>query len=373
MNRMIPKTNLCFFNTTRFWGGGEKWHFDAALYMVSRGHTVFFVVYPDGALDRKLKEQSKIRAVPVSVSNLSFLNPLKLIRLIRLFRDEKIQTVVFNGSADVKAGAISATLAGVPAVVYRRGLAVPVKNSFFNRFLYGRLVTHFLTNSRETANELFRDLKPPETSSGLRTIYNGIDLSKFNLASARADRSAEASPLVVGTAGRLEIQKGHHYLIEAARILKEKNLDFTVRIAGDGKQRPEIEKSIQQWGLTDHFELLGFVTDMEKFMEELDIFAFPSIWEGFGYAAVEAMAAARPVVAFDVSSNREIIEDEWTGFLVPENDITGFADKILELAKNPALLEKMGRNGQVFVAEHFDQRKQLDELENYLCKEVFIS
>jgi glycosyltransferase involved in cell wall biosynthesis len=371
---MHPKTNLCFLNTTRFWGGGEKWHFETACFMAERGHHVLFIVHPQGELHRRLMDKGGIEVVPVSVSNVSFLNIFKLQKLIRLFRSEKIQTVVFNGSSDVKLGAPAAKLAGVPAIVYRRGLAVPVKNSPLNRFLYGRLVTHFLTNSEETTKELFRHLGLLCSPDRIKTIYNGIDLSSLETKTPDTShifRQDEKRTLILGTAGRLEAQKGHEYLLEVAKRLLDQKINFRLLIAGDGSRYHHISRLIEDSGLTGFVSLLGFVTDIDKFMRGIDIFVFPSLWEGFGYAAAEAMAAKLPLVAFDVSSNREIIEDGKTGFLVPEGDVDRFTEKVIQLAGNPALRAKMGQNGRDHVHDRFERTGQLRKIETYLCRTVF--
>jgi len=360
---------ICFFNTTRFWGGGEKWHFEAASYLASRGHHVLFVVHPGGELHKRLAGTS-IHTVPMVVFNPSFLNPLKFRKLVTLFRSEKTQTIVFNGSADVKMGALSAKIAGVPAIVYRRGLPVPVKNSALNRFLYGRMITHFLVNSEATAQELFRHLVVPHANARTRTIYNGIDLSRFHAPRLEASHNAEKKTIVIGTAGWLEAEKGHRHLFATAHRLKSNHLNFKLLIAGEGSQRANLQKQIQTLGLTDTIQLLGFITNIEDFMRRLDIFVLPSKWEGFGYASAEAMATGLPVVSFDVSSNREVIAHDITGFLIPPENIENFAEKIMQLAKDTDLRARMGLSGQLRVREMFDQTKQLRKLEAFLCEDV---
>jgi glycosyltransferase involved in cell wall biosynthesis len=329
-------TRLCFFNTTRFWGGGEKWHFETADYLASRGHQVFSVVHPGSPLHRRLVDKP-IDVLPMAVSNLSFLNALKIRTLARWFRSQQIQTVIFNGSSDVKLGAPAAGLAGVPAVVYRRGLAVPVKNSLLNRWLYGRCITHFLTNSEATARLLFQHLVVPHAAEKTHTIYNGIDLAHFSDSEPAASHRIQCGKIVIGTAGRLETEKGHDRLVAAVSVLNASGLDFELLIAGEGSQRQALANQIAHEGLSGKVRFSGFVTDMPGFMRRIDIFVFPSLWEGFGYAAAEAMAAGRPVVAFDVSCNREVIDHEVSGLLVPPADIEALAGAILRLARGPRL------------------------------------
>jgi glycosyltransferase involved in cell wall biosynthesis len=360
-------TRVCFFNTMRSWGGGEKWHYEAAEYLASRGHDVSFIAHPSGELRKRLTGRS-IKVVPLAVSNASWLNPLKIIRLALTFRAGNIQTVVFNSSSDVKMGAPAAVMAGVPAIVYRRGIAVPVKNTAFNRYLYGRLVTHFLANSQATAQELFRHLPVPHSSSRTKTIYNGIDLAQFTGAAAPDPRSDPH--LIIGTAGRLETEKGHHHLLAVARRLKENQLRFELRIAGEGSLKQQMQKEIQETGLAGAVTLCGFVSDMPGFMRSLDVFVFPSKWEGFGYASAEAMGAGLPVVAFDVLSNREVVEHAQTGFLVPPGNLDEFAKRVAQLGNDPGLRGRMGRKGSHRVAMMFNKSEQLPKIEDYLCREV---
>jgi glycosyltransferase involved in cell wall biosynthesis len=364
-------TRLCFFNTTRFWGGGEKWHLETADYLASRGHHIFCVVHPGSLLHRSLADKA-MGLLPIAVSNLSALNPLKILRLADWFRLHKIQTVVFNGSSDVKLGAPAAAMAGVPARVYRRGLAVPVKNSLLNHRLYGRCITHFLANSEATARVLFQHLMVPRAAEKTRVIYNGIDLARFHVPISEAPHRARGSKIIIGTVGRLEKQKAQDLLVTAACRLAESGLDFELLIAGEGSRRQLLADQIKNAGLSERVHLIGFVADMAGFMARIDIFAFPSLWEGFGYAAAEAMAAGLPVAAFNVSSNREVITHEVSGLLAPAADTEALAQAILRLARDSDLRARMGGKGRARVAALFDKEVQLRKLEAFLCEEVLV-
>lgn len=357
---------ICFLNATRFWGGGEKWHFETAAYLSARGHHVFAIVHPGGELHRRLSG-TRVTCLPMVITNFSLLNPIKFWKLRNSLRRNAIRTVVFNGSAEAKLGAPAAWLAGVPAVVYRRGLDLPVRNSFANRVLFRRLITHFLANSEATAHTLFSRLAVPGKYQKTRIIYNGIDILRYQSLPRTARQEAT---ITIGTAGRLEPQKGHLDLLEAAAHLKKLHIDFRLLIAGEGRQRSQLERRIVELDLGPRVQLLGFISDMPHFLRQLDIFAFPSLWEGFGYAAVEAMAAGLPVVAYDLSSNREIIEPGVTGFLVAAGETTAFAERIAQLARQPEMRARMGEEGVVRVEDRFDQEKQRRQLERYLCHDV---
>ncbi|MCF8080839.1 MAG: glycosyltransferase [Desulfobacterales bacterium] len=367
--KTVPVRRICFVNGTRFWGGGEKWHFDTAVYLAEQGHRVWCAAHPKGALFHRL-EATGVKRFPIAMANASFLNPVKMFNLALFFRSNRIQTVVFNGSAEMKLAAPAAAAAGVPTRVYRRGLALPVKGGALNRFMFRRMVTHFLANSHHTADTLFQHLPRPSARGRVKIIYNGVDMRRFSPPAQRPDTLDAHRPLVLGTAGRLVDQKGHEYLVDMAARLKEEKLPFTVLIAGDGPLAPVIEQQITARGLEKEVFLLGFVKDTASLMQQLDIFILPSLWEGFGFAMVEAMASALPVVAFDLTSNPEIVEHGRTGLLVAPKQPGALAAAVTTLAKDPALRRKMGEAGRQRAAERFDRGRQMKKVEAYLCSEI---
>lgn len=360
--------NLCFVNTTKFWGGGEKWHFETADYLSSQGHRVFFIANPGGALHHRL-EKTDLFEFKLKLTNASFLNLFKVVKLVSFFKANRIQTVIFNGSREVKIGAVSAWLAGVKAIVYRRGVASPVRNSLLNRFLYKVLITHFLANSNATVQSLFSKIGFPSDGATVRVIHNGIDHRPLSTINRKYCKDT-FNPIVIGNAGRLEMQKGHEYLVKMACVLRKKNVPFQIRIAGEGPFRKRLEQLIEENGLQNRVRLDGFVSDIKGFLEQLDIFVFPSESEGFGYAIAEAMAAGLPVVAFDTGSIPEVVASNKTGYLVPPGNVHALADKTLSLAQNPELRREMGAQGRLHVQTNFDKRQQLSKIESYLCSEV---
>src|SRR5690606_34927610 len=122
------------------WGGGEKWHSDAILYLQDKKYSVFFCGQKRSAIVKKLTY--KVPIFTIHISNLSFLNPYKYLNLIRLFKKYRTHTVILCLPIDVKVAGVAAKLAGVQNIIYRRGSAIPVKNSWYNRFLFSKIITH---------------------------------------------------------------------------------------------------------------------------------------------------------------------------------------------------------------------------------------
>ena len=298
---------------------------------------------------------------------MSALNPLKVFKLVRFFKREKIDSVMFSTSQDLKLGGLSSKLAGVEKIIYRRGLAKAIKNRFINRMIFKNILTHILANSEETKRTILQNLSKYVAADKIKVIYNGIHVEKRAVEFKPLEKIKEKSRgIVLGNAGRLTTQKGQQYLLEVARILKERNLDYTLFIACTGKLKEELNNKIKAYNLEDQVILLDFVEEMERFICSIDIFLFSSVWEGFGYVLAEAMIKSKPVVAFNITSNPEIINEGVTGLLVDYPDVKQFAEKVELLIRDEVLRKQIGENGKKSVYDRFVIEDRISELEAYL-------
>ena len=177
----------------------------------------------------------------------------------------------------------------------------------------------------------------------------GIDLDRFD--GARPALRSER-PLV-GNVARLAPQKDHRTLIEAARLVPE--ADFVV--AGDGGLRHELER--QAAGSRVRF--LGARDDVPELLASLDVFAFPSLFEGLCLAVIEAQTAGVPVVATPVGGIRETVVDGETGLLVPTGNPGGLAAAIRRLLEDRPAAEAMAAEAKRRVRERFSIERMLDE------------
>ncbi len=354
---------ICFFNTTKAWGGGEKWHFDIATALADEGERVVAVTHPDSLLRQKLTGKG-IETVAFRISNLSFLNPLRLITLVRFFKKHNVNCVVMNLPADLKVAGMAAKIAGVERIVYRRGSAIPIRNTLLNRFLLGSVVTDVLANSYETKRTILVNNPNLIPDSKITVIHNGIKINPDFIRPEKA--KPEGDPITIGTLGRLEKQKAQHLLVDLAVRLKAAGFNFRMIIGGEGRLREELEKSIATHNLDKYVKLVGYVEDVETFMREIDIFVLPSHWEGFGYVLAEAMAQSKPVVAFDHSSNPELVEDNRTGYLVKPGDVNDLFEKCTALIINGKRREAFGIAGREKVLREFSFEKNFLRVRAFL-------
>jgi len=335
------------------WGGGEKWHLETACAMRDRGLEVAVLAIRGKDLYKR-SVSAGIRTIPIHVSNISFLNPFQIRNLVRLLRKENPDALILNFSADIKTVGIAAKLARIRNIIYRRGSAIPIRNTFVNRFLYKNIITRIIANSLETRRTILQcnqNLFPVEKIS---IIYNGINIKQFDNLPENEFYHRKGNEVVIGNVGRLVIQKGQKYLIDMAILLQQKQIDFRIVIAGEGPLESSLKQLAKENGVENRILFLGFINNIKAFMECIDIFVLPSLWEGFGYVLVEAMACKKPVVAFNISSNPEIIAENETGFLIEDLNITAFTLKVETLIEDPALRDSFGQAGRIRVERLFD-------------------
>ena len=371
MNR-IPDKIICFCNSNRSWGGGEKWHLDAALGLAARGCKVFVMAGRDTPLFERVRQYPQLQMCPARFGNLSFLNPLLVNTCAAYFKHNRISRVILGLPTDLKAAGLAARRAGVPGIYYRRGSALPVRNTFFNRLLYNNFLTGLIVNSRETARLVFAANDTLMDKRKVHIIPNGLDLAAFDAAFAAASPvfRRDDDTLVIGNAGRLTEQKAQHFLLYMSRALLDAGIRHRLVLAGDGERREELQTLAADLALGETVVFAGFQSDMASFWRSIDLFVLSSLWEGFGYVLAEAQLAAKPVIAFDANSMPEVVAHNKTGLLLPlpgpeeSPDAVGvrLADAVRSLADNPVLAAQLAADGRAHCCQAYDLEKRIDDL-----------
>ena len=197
-------------------------------------------------------------------------------------------------------------------------------------------------------------------------VPNGIDLDYFSPGSA--PRAERPTLLFVG---RLKKYKRVDLLIDAIALLASENVDVELLVVGEGEQRPSLEAQIRRLGLGSRVRMSGFVTEEEKreALRRAWVHVLTSPKEGWGISNLEAAACGTPSVASDSPGLRESVVDGQTGLLVPHGDVPALAAAIRILLADPALRERMGRQGRTF-AERFSWDASADGVESILREVV---
>jgi glycosyltransferase involved in cell wall biosynthesis len=197
-------------------------------------------------------------------------------------------------------------------------------------------------------------------------ITDAADLSRF-VAPERiyGDVGTADRPLRVLSVGRLHWKKGHEFGLQAVRALVDAGVEVEYRILGDGPHRESILFAIHDLGLERHVELPGArrADDVRDAMRWADVCLHPAISEGFCVSVIEAQSMGLPVVCTDADGLGENVAHGETGFVVARRDAAALTERLLELAADPALRERMGAAAVARAHERFGFERQLDELE----------
>jgi glycosyltransferase involved in cell wall biosynthesis len=227
--------------------------------------------------------------------------------------------------------------------------------------LYRRAVFHAISDSTRddlVARGVRRDR--------IHVIYPGVDAERLT---PDPDGARTPTPTFLYV-GRLKRYKGVETAIRAVGLARRAGTPLDLAIAGQGDDRPRLERLTARLGLTGAVRFLGFVPEDEKrtLLRRSWATVFPSPKEGWGITNVEAAACGTPAVASDSPGLRESVRHEETGLLVPGDDPAALADALQRLARDPALVARLGRGGRAFAESLSWQRaasqtaEQLDTL-----------
>ena len=171
----------------------------------------------------------------------------------------------------------------------------------------------------------------------------------------------ETTPLVVHV-GRYSDQKNHAGLIRTAGRVVARRPDVRFLLVGDGPLRVRTEQLIRELKLADHVRTLGIRRDVERILTCSDVFFFPSRFEGFPVAAMEASATGLPIVGTNVEGLSEAVVDGETGLLCPFGDEAGLSKALLRLLSKPDLLIELGENGRRMMLSGYTRQQSAEEL-----------
>jgi glycosyltransferase involved in cell wall biosynthesis len=202
----------------------------------------------------------------------------------------------------------------------------------------------------------------------VRRVYHGLDIpdaqqQERERQRIRAELGIPMDAFLVGNVGRLAPQKGQRHLVEAMPLLLDRVPRAHAAIAGGGDLEDFLRDLALELRVSEHVHVLGPRQDVPALMQALDAFAMPSIWEGFGLVLLEAMAAARPVVASHVATIPEVVVNGETGLLVPAGDEVALAEALARLADDPQLAHRLGQAGQDRLRRRFSIDKMVGDTE----------
>jgi glycosyltransferase involved in cell wall biosynthesis len=330
----------------RNWGGGEAQVFGLMSYLASKGHLNDLLTHPAGRLFAEAANLT-VGRFPLTARN--DLDLCAVLNIRRRIDPENYDIVHLHTK---RAHALSLWLSRgkrLPKYVVTRRMDYPEKSNWYTRCLYNRRVDGVVAISQNIFDGL---VNAGVERRKIRLIPSGIDPTRFRAGDDRTDESRREA-ITVGCLAVLEERKGIEFVLEAARQLQPQGARVKWLIGGTGTLREKLENKARALGLNESVKFLGFVSKPEEFLRRIDIFVMPSLFEGLGVAALEAMAAGKPIVASKVGGLAESVVDGQTGLLFIPGDGRAIADAVGKLVAEPQMALQMGVQGRQRVLENY--------------------
>src|SRR5215207_6001201 len=270
------------------------------------------------------------------------------------------------------AAVLAARKLGVPSVITMHGGDVyvnPEQGYDFPTRWYVRPALRWTLRHAGALTAITEDCRQHALRAGapadhIRLVFNGTDLRRFS-PSDNGRAELQYGPHMIFACRQLFPRKGIRFLLEAAAQLKPRFPDLKVVLAGDGFERPDLIALAERLGIARDVTFLGWVPNSElpQYYRAAALSVIPSLEEGFGIPAAEAMGCETPVVASDAGGLPEVVEHGVTGLIVPRGDSSALAEAIGSLLADPVRRARMGRAGRERALRMFDWDRTAQQFE----------
>lgn len=344
-------------------------------YFAQRGHDVHLISfrsgegYPKSVRFYKLTLLTKLWAISRYINWLIWF--MQVRRLV-----SKIKPDIIEGQEIIAYGHLAIASGFRPAVLTALGSDILISPKlkrlywFLNKYAL-RKAAIVICNSETVKKEL---LKLGVESTRIRMIYNGIETQKFNPQRGQGFRDRlgiPEGPVVVSTRNFKPVYNVE-MLIRAVPLVLEQEPQTRFMIISDGEQRDYLNRLVISLGISNSISFLGRVEhdELPDFLAAADIYVSTSLSDGTSLSLQEAMACELPPVVTDLPANREWLTDGENGFIVPVNDVTALAERIVYLIRNKEVRAKFGKAGREIIKQKAEYEKEMSKMETIYQEQI---
>jgi glycosyltransferase involved in cell wall biosynthesis len=368
MNKQMKKRPLriLYLTASVSVGGAERMLLCLAKQIHSAGLPSHILVFNNRNEADSLLPQFQALDLPFHHITLNRFYDPRVIRAITDYtRQHQIELIHTHlADADIVGKVVGQRLR-IPVISTLHTIPQGYENAAFHRrwpirFTTRNLATHLIAVSEEIRRQFIARWRIP--SRRISTIYNGVDMETFL---SITEGTKKNSPFVITNIGSLTPQKAQHVLLDAAKLVLARQPQTQFLIVGRGALAQDLAARARGLGIADRVEFTGLRQDVPQILADSDIFVLSSLREGMSLAAIEAMAAARPVVLTDVGGNPELVEAGVQGLIVPSGDAAALAEALLTLREDPSRRTGIGRAARARVRDVFSletMTRQYEEL-----------
>jgi glycosyltransferase involved in cell wall biosynthesis len=353
-------------------GGAEVVMFDLAVALRERGHRPVPIVSesdkPGGAkswLGEKFRDNG---FKPHTYHFRHALEVGQVRKLGALLRQQEMEVLHGHEFDGTVYGAAAAAIAGRACIATLHGnqtmtAAWPKRAALRWAFRSCHAVTAV---SQVTKGQFDQDLGCDP--GAISVVRNGVPVRRGDAAPVRRELGVREGELLILAVGNLIPRKGHIVLLQALQHLCARGLTASWHLAiagvGAGDERPRLEAFARENGLSERVHILGQREDIPDLQAAADVFAMPSLWEGFPLAILEAMLAGTAIVASRVSGIPEAVEEEVQGVLVPPGDVEALAGALARVLADPVLRASLANGARERAEREFTIDAMTDAYES---------
>lgn len=233
------------------------------------------------------------------------------------------------------------------------------------RFTARRWATHFVAVSPHVRMRFIQEWRIPP--GRISAIPNSVRMDPFLAIPPGVPDEAGAGPTITNVA-RLNPQKAQHVLLQAMPAVLERFPRARLLLVGKGHLGPQLRRQAVEMGIADHVVFTGVRHDVPDILAQSDVFVLSSHWEGLPLSAIEAMAAARPVLLTDVGGNSDLVEHGRSGLLAPVDDPEQLSAGLLTLLEDGSLRLKLGKAARERVRRRFSTERFVEQYETLYAR-----
>lgn len=320
----------------------------------------------EGVIGKQIKDL-EIEVVSFNCNRLGTLNVALLMKLVSFLKERKfdiIHTHMYNASFY---GRVGAFLSGIPVIISA------VHNTYAKRKLHRIIINLLLSKITKIifvgTPAVKEDVKKYDhiPDEKIEILSYGVDtdkfLKKYDRDVIRKNLGLAPGDFIVGSVARLEKAKGQKYLIEAVQILKDKGLNVKCLVIGSGSLEQELRNQVIAKEVEDRVFFLGTRNDLPELFSVMDMFVFPSLWEGLPLSLLSAMAAELPIITTHVGGIIDVIEDCKDGLVVPDSNAPAIASAIEKILENKELRNMLSENARQKVLQCYSAESMTRKLE----------
>ncbi len=381
INRTSPSIIRVLHPITRLIIGGAQ---ENTLYTAEKldqlRYQIDVVCGPQTGTEGSLIEEAHQREIPLTIipnllRQISPIDDLKAFwQLNQMMKSGRYQIVHTHSSKAGILGRAAARQAGVPVIVHTvHGWSFHDFMPLLTRRLYiclERWMASFtdaliVVSDRDILKGLQAGIGHPEQYHRIRSA---IPLDEFNFEKidrneVREELGIPQDAVVIGNVGRFSSQKNPLDWVRVAAHVSRVCPEVFFLLVGDGPLRGEVEKKLDEEGISGRTLLTGLRRDVSRILAAMDIFMLTSLWEGLPRVIPQAMAMKLPVLAYRADGTIEAIQEGVTGYLCQPGDVNQMSESCIRLAKNPMIREEFGKKGLQIAKQEYDLDRMIDEID----------